>query len=200
VNDAKQRDPFSQQISAALRSAREAKGLTQVQVAEQAGLSHSFIRLVETGKSDISLARLQKWIGVLGMTIADLVPEPQHSLQVQVWTPSQWESNIVVLDKGVTFALMTPGRNKKIETGMYVLMPGAGMSAPLVHHGEESLYVVEGTIVLEVDGTVRVMHTGDVAYYSSDLPHILRNGSAYLPAQALSTTTHPSITDFPSYD
>ena len=195
-----ERDTFSQQIYPALRAAREAAGMTQAQVAQASGLSHSFVRLVETGKSDISLARLQKWIGVLGMTIADLVPEPQQSLQVQVWTPSQWESNVVVLDRGVSFALMTPGRNKKIETGMYVLMPGAGMSTALVHHGEESLYITEGTIVLEVDGTVRVMHAGDVAYYSSDLPHILRNGSTYLPAMALSTTTHPSITNFPVYE
>lgn len=46
---------FDQKIGAKLKTIRKAEGLTQVELAEKAGITQGFLTKVETGKTAISL-------------------------------------------------------------------------------------------------------------------------------------------------
>lgn len=184
-------EPQKEALGATLRAARERAGLTQSQVAQRAGISTSFVRMVETGRSDISLSRLLNWLALFGLAVGDVVKSHGHEGPVLVTSPSHW-IKLNLGEDGVDFFLTAPHATQSIEPGMFVLAPGAGMRTPLRHEGEESLYIVSGAILLTVDGHMMPMETGATAYFRSDLEHRLENASEHVPAVVLSTTSHPS--------
>jgi mannose-6-phosphate isomerase-like protein (cupin superfamily) len=156
-----------------------------------AGISASFVRLVEAGRSDISLSRLLSWLALFGLAVGDVVKSDSHEGPVLVTRPSDW-IRLNLQETGVDFFLTAPHAGQAIEPGMFVLAPGAGMRTSLSHEGEESLYIVSGAILLTVDSHVTPMETGSTAYFRSDLAHRLENASEQIPAVVLSTTSHPS--------
>jgi len=74
------------------------------------------------------------------------------------------------------------------ETVIYVadVMPGA-VGGRHTHHGDEYVYVLEGTLVLTPDGQAPItLRKGDVAHIApKDGIHAAKNGSISEPARAL---------------
>lgn len=175
-----------------LRLARQRAGMSQSQVASEAGLSESFIRMVEGGRSDISLSRLLKWTSVFDMAIGDLLGQEIAS---PIAVTRSEERSLVPLDEengGVRFYLLTAALNHAMEPGVFVLSPGARMQQELRHQGEESLFVLRGRIRLTVESEAIELAEGDAAYYKSTAAHSLANLSEIDAAEVLITATHPS--------
>lgn len=61
------------QLGAAIRSAREERGLSLREVARRVGVSPSFVSQVETGKANPSVGTLYALVGVLGTSLDDLI-------------------------------------------------------------------------------------------------------------------------------
>ena len=61
-------------LGKALRAARKAKNMRQVQVAEHVGLSKPSISLIEKGRQRIMLHDLPKFAAVLGVKPTELLP------------------------------------------------------------------------------------------------------------------------------
>jgi transcriptional regulator with XRE-family HTH domain len=57
-----------------LREVREKKGLSQEQLAAQAGLHRTYVSSVERGQRNISLVNIEKLAVALGVTLAHLMP------------------------------------------------------------------------------------------------------------------------------
>jgi transcriptional regulator with XRE-family HTH domain len=66
-----------------LRAARQAKGLSQEQLAEAAGLDRSFISLVERGIQSPNIVILLKIAKVLGVSASELVEKTESAMQAQ---------------------------------------------------------------------------------------------------------------------
>ncbi|TXL91565.1 helix-turn-helix transcriptional regulator [Streptomyces sp. IB2014 016-6] len=64
-----------QDIGIHIRAAREAAGLTQIQLAEMAGLDHKTIHRIEYGTSDPTLGMLIRIAAALDTSVANLVRE-----------------------------------------------------------------------------------------------------------------------------
>jgi transcriptional regulator with XRE-family HTH domain len=60
------------QLAQALRAAREAKGLTQVQLSQRSGVTLSFINELENCHRDTTTHTLLRLTRALGTTISDL--------------------------------------------------------------------------------------------------------------------------------
>lgn len=61
------------QLSAAIKSARTAHGLTQEQLGGLAGIHDSMVSKIEKGKTTGSMQTLTRIAAALGVTLADLV-------------------------------------------------------------------------------------------------------------------------------
>ena len=74
---------FRQMVGEQIRKARRLRGMTQERLAEQSGLSFSYISDVERGTRNISLESLGKIINALGVKPAQLFEDideiPEHS-------------------------------------------------------------------------------------------------------------------------
>ena len=178
-------------IGARLREARVKAGLSQQDVAEVSGLSISFIRLVEGGRSDIALSRLLRWTAAFGMSLAELFADNDDS-PIMITRPNE-RLSVPMFESGVEFFLLTPGVNKAIEPGLFVLEPGADMTGLLEHTGEESLFVIRGNVELRVGDQAAELGAGDAAYYRSTSKHALKNLSETESAEVLVTATHPTL-------
>jgi len=66
-----------------------------------------------------------------------------------------------------------------------VIVPG-GKVAKHKHPGDEFLYVVKGTLIVEAEGQAPVtLNAGDSLYQPKGMPHEARNGSTTEPAEAV---------------
>jgi len=166
-------EPGSVEVGQKLRNLRKIRGLKLQDVARATGLSASFLSMVETGKSDITLAKLQRIVQFYGITIGSLLDGTGAN---RVVTRA---SERVLLDspsEGVTTQLMVPDLNRRIEAVLMTFEPGADYEGSLSHEGEEVIFIVEGSLELILDEKEHyTLKEGDTASYPSTRTHRFRN-------------------------
>ena len=69
-------EQFLRELGLRVRGRREARGLTQAQLAEQCGLHRTFIGSVERGERNVSVLNLRLIARVLRAPLAELLAEP----------------------------------------------------------------------------------------------------------------------------
>lgn len=178
-------------IGERLRNERMRAGLSQAEVAEKAGLSASFVRLVEGGRSDISLSRLLRWTSLFELPVSSLFSSPQQELVTVVRAEQRTE--IKYEESGIRFFLLATGGDAELEPAVFQLERNAAMEQPLVHQGEETVFVLSGTVRIMVGDEEHLLGTRDSAYYSSELPHRFANADSRRRTELLVTTTHPAL-------
>lgn len=74
-------------LGARVRALRLEAGLTVTALAERSGLSPRFVKQLESGQGNISIARLLDVATALGRAVPELIPPPDQdrSLRAQVW-------------------------------------------------------------------------------------------------------------------
>jgi transcriptional regulator with XRE-family HTH domain len=156
-----------------LRNLRKMRGLKLQDLARGTELSVSFLSMVETGKSDITLAKLQRIVQFYGITIGSLLDGTEAN---RVVTRANERSPLDLPGEGVKTELMVPDLHRRIEALLMTFEPGANYEGSLVHEGEEVILIVEGQLELILDEKERyVLNKGDTASYSSTRRHRFRN-------------------------
>jgi transcriptional regulator with XRE-family HTH domain len=156
-----------------LRRLRKSRRIKLQALAEGTGLSVSFLSMVETGKSDIALAKLQRIVQFYGITIGALLDGTPTN---RVVTRPSDRKPLHSAGEGVKTELMVPDLFRQIEAVLMTFEPGADYEGSLSHEGEEVIFIVKGCLELLLDGRERyVLNEGDSAYYSSTRTHKFRN-------------------------
>jgi DNA-binding transcriptional MerR regulator/quercetin dioxygenase-like cupin family protein len=152
-----------------LRALRSARDLSLAAVAEQVGLSVSFLSAVELGQSSISVGNLFKLADAYGTTVPGLSPD-YRSNQRSVLHPHDRPryvagQGLVVIED----LIATPGA---IEAQRIEIKPNGGSEEPYAHPGEEFIYVLSGELLfwLEEQEHYR-LRTGDSLYFRSTQLH-----------------------------
>lgn len=158
-----------------IRSLRLAKGYTLKQMATLAGLSPSFVSMLETGKTGVAATRLRAIAEVFGLSIADLLPETGSQSLIQTVRVAR-RPVVPGLGNGVHAEMLVRDLHRRIQPVLLTLEPGAKHVNDVGHAGEEFVLVLEGSILLVVDGDQNtVLAQGDTAYYPSALSHSYEN-------------------------
>ena len=174
-----------------LRELRRSRGVSLAEVAEGTGISASFLSTVEKGKSDITVSRLMRLVHWFGVSIADLVQEPNRS-PVQVVRADERRS-VRLADERLSIQMLSADGNHAMMPVINAYDEGGGMADPTTHEGEEFVHVFEGQVELTVGkGEPILLGPGDSAYYRSDVPHSFRNAGRGV-ARFLGVTTPPNL-------
>lgn len=179
-------------LGANLRALRLARTLSLSDVAQAAGISSSFLSLVENGKSDITIGRLTRLIEFYGISITDLVPSatPKDPDIVRQDERTQLRSST----EGIDIFLLTPDTRRAMMAMLLEFDPGARRAEFGNHQGEEFVLVMKGELELEVEGlATRRLYTGDSAYYPGDRPHRFNNASPAEPLHVLCVNNPPTF-------
>lgn len=181
----------SGELGARLRRLRKERDLSLAEVADGTGISASFLSMVEKGQSDITVSRLMRLVHWFGVSVADLVQEPDHS-PVRVVRADQRRS-VRLADERISIQMLAPDGKHAMMPVINVYEAGGGMADAARHEGEEFVHVLEGAVELTVgDDEPIVLRAGDSAYYRADVPHAFRNAGPG-DARFLGITTPPNL-------
>jgi transcriptional regulator with XRE-family HTH domain len=155
-----------------LRALRNRRGLTLAQLAQQVGLSASYLSQVERSVTTPSLPKLTAIAGVLDVELGYFFEE--------VVAPPR----IVRLNRGKKIAstggvavelLSTDPSNEKIQPYRLVCQPGAsGVRIP-TYPGEEFCFVLKGQLTVTLGEETFVLRAGDSIHYQRLQPHSWKN-------------------------
>ena len=180
-------DPEALELGQNIRSFRQAGGLTLDQFARAVGVSRSLLSQVERGKASPSIGTLRNVARVLGVPIAALFT---GGTETDGETDRYGRRIIVRRDErrtldhlhaeGISYGLLTPDINRKVEFLHIEMAPGARTPADgnSEHNAEENQYCLEGSYVLCVDGQEFELKAGDSASFDASVPHIAENRSS----------------------
>ncbi|MBS1877882.1 MAG: cupin domain-containing protein [Actinobacteria bacterium] len=171
-------------IGVGLRTLRRERGLTLAEVAEATQISVSFLSLVENERSDITIGRLIRLMQFYGVSLADLLPD-LHGADPEV-VPVGERQMLQSPSEGINIFVLSSNPSRAMMPMLVEFEPGAGRWDYGQHAGHEFLFVLEGELVLELDGSQpRWLRVGDAACYSAERPHLLRNGSETEPMRLI---------------
>ena len=157
-----------------IRARREEAGRSLKDVADEVGVSESFLSQIERGVASPSIATLRGISDALGTSIGALFEGPEsNGLLVRQkdrrrlrHPRREWEEY-----------MLTPPASRRLQVIMGVIEPGAGSGRePYTHNSdEECVIVLKGRMHVRVADDHYELSKGDSVTFESRLPHSYRN-------------------------
>lgn len=178
-------DPVAVALGSDVRGLRKAQGLTLAELAERTGRSIGFLSQIERGLKKPSVGTLQSLGDALGLGIgwfmqgADVGEDPEERAVV-VRGHQRRRISYTGLSStdylGMQDYLLSPDLNANHGLVLTTYAPGASSGDDLNgHEGEESGFVLSGTVVLELGERTYRLETGDSFHFDSAIPHRYSN-------------------------
>jgi transcriptional regulator with XRE-family HTH domain len=172
-----------------LRAIRQLRRKTLKDVAGAAGISESFLSQLERGRTNATIATLQRLATALAVDVSDLFgaasPRPRVLRRDAL--------DFVAWGRLGRKALLTPKPFHSLEIVVARFEPGGSTGDEPYTHGdsEEVLVVVEGRVQVQLGSEVHEVGAGDSVQYETSTPHRVANaGDA--PAEVLFVISPPS--------
>jgi len=166
-----------------LKQMRQAAGLSQRQLAEASGVPHGQISMIETNRSNPSVASLRKILGGLSVTMSEFFEPDAPVSQSVFFKPHELRDLTTRLystldDPRGKMTLQQVGdakaHNLQILYERYE--PGADTGAQMLEHvSHEGGVVIAGEIEVTVGDQSAVLKAGDSYLFDSTQPHRFRN-------------------------
>jgi transcriptional regulator with XRE-family HTH domain len=182
---------LAEMVGDKIRGFRRSKGMTLTELSEKTGLSASLLSQVENKKTSPSIATLRKIAMALEISIVHFF-EGDHSGGMVVRKGDRMR--LSKEGSHILYQLLTPNLSCKIETILIELDPELqDFDGPsFAHVGEESIYVIEGALKLELDGVLHIINEGDAIYFDSGMTHRIAN-AAQMKTTIICSVTPPSF-------
>jgi len=164
-------DQLSERLATNIRALREARGLTQSQLARQSGLPRATWANLESGGANPTLAVMHKVAIALQVSFEELVAAPQAGARFFA------KDSLPLQTRGqATVRKLLPDRVPGTEIDRIVLPPGARMTGvPHTPGTREYLTVETGSITLTASGRSWTLAVGDVLAFRGDQKHSYAN-------------------------
>ena len=166
----------NQEIGKNIVQLRKEHGLSQRELAERAGITHSAISSIENGKVSPSVSSLQKIVNVFSLSLSEFFTFDQpNSDEVKVVITS--EELIEMGSESVSMKLVSHGNKDQVIGFLieeYAPHSTTG-TAEIKHEGEEIGTILEGEITLEYKGQSFIIKQGESYIIDTTLPHKFTN-------------------------
>lgn len=175
-------DQVAGRLGRNVRTLREARGLTQAQMAKIASLPRATWANLESGSANPTLAVLDRVATAFQVTIEELVANPRAEARHYA------KAQLVVKPRGsATVRKLLPDPIPGMEIDRVELPPKGRMTGvPHTPGTREYLTCESGQIVLVASGEEYVLEAGDVVAFRGDQRHSYANPSVRTPAVAYS--------------
>lgn len=165
-------DPIKQ-IAARLRGLREVLELTPQEVADTCQLSVDDYMELEAGTRDISVSTLQKISRNYGISLDVLMfgEEPKMS---SYFLTRAGTGISVERRQAYKYQALASGFRGRLADPFIVTVEPKPENTPVQfnsHQGQEFNLVLEGRMLLNINGKELILNTGDSLYFNSALPH-----------------------------
>jgi transcriptional regulator with XRE-family HTH domain len=163
--------PVPSHLAHNLRQLREARGLTQEQMAKLSGVPRPTWATLESGSANPTLAVLIKVAAALQVSIEELIGPPRSTGRLYAATGVRTRRR-----GGVQLRTLLPEPIPGLEIDRMELPPGGHMTGiPHTPGTREYLSCERGQIELTASGTTWSLRPGDVVAFRGDQRHSYRN-------------------------
>src|ERR671921_1546695 len=161
-------------VGKAIRSLRNEKGLSLRDLSRLAGLSTSFLSMVERGRSSLALTSLNNVAKALDTDLADLF-DSERKVRVSYPLPhvsrAEEEGQLSITSSERVYRVLSPrAPGLLFEPLLVTVRPNSDLEEPYSHEGEEFAYVIEGGLAFTVDGEEYRLGPGDSIHFLSSVP------------------------------
>jgi len=161
------------QIAERLRGLREVLELTVEDLATQCDISSEEYRLSESGEYDISVSMLQKIARQYNVALDALMfgEEPKMS---SYFITRAGKGVSIERTKAYKYQSLASGFINRDTDPFIVTVEPKDESTPMhynSHNGQEFNYVLEGRMLISIDGKELTLNEGDSIYFNSKLMH-----------------------------
>jgi DNA-binding transcriptional MerR regulator/quercetin dioxygenase-like cupin family protein len=158
-------------IGTRLRKQRLDKGYSLARVAKATNVSVGFLSALERGHMSASVATLRRLARFYHLNILALF-DPSQANPGRV---KPEERKVLEAGPGVRMELLSWG-NTVMEPHLFRIAPNAGSGESYSHEGEEFLFILKGTIEIELEGGEKNrLDEGDSFYFESSTQHRWHN-------------------------
>jgi len=166
-------------IGAEIRQLRKARQLTIPDMAELTGLSTGFLSQVERGKSTLSVQALKRISAAFGIPASFFFNDERAEDPVErEHVVRAGRRRSIGLKDGIVDEVLSPTLRGNIEFVLSTFPAGATCPKPFVHDGDESGFIVEGALELNIEDQNFTLGPGDSFCFKGDRAHSYRNASA----------------------
>ncbi len=158
-------------IAALIRDRRKKLGLTLQDLAEQSGLSASFISQAERGKATPSVVSLMSLAKPLNVELDYFFKTPKGTRILRRGDDPEY----IDIDSPVTYIRLSSGLpDEKMDAIHHIIPPG--LSFPRVHREGEAFYLVlEGQLHFELGDEVFELNATDSLHFNTHLEYTMEN-------------------------
>jgi len=180
--------PVHKELGAKIKTIRIEKKLKIVDVAKMTGLTSSMLSQVERSLISPSIDTLKRIGGAFGTPVsvffeegssARISADPDMQAAKAPDKPpvvKEHQRKVLSPGPGITYYLLNPDLSGPIELLYNVYEPGTGGEKdPFAHAGNECGLILEGELLVTVDGQSYFLNKGDSITFSSELPHTKKN-------------------------
>lgn len=161
------------QIAERLRGLRDVLDLTAADVAQDCGISLEAYQKAESGESDISVSMLQTIARQYNMSLDVLMFGEEPKMSTYFLTRAG-KGISVERSKAYKYESLASGfRDRKSDPFIVTVEPKPA-DTPMhlnSHPGQEFNYVLEGRLLLNINGKELILNPGDSLYFDSQQPH-----------------------------
>lgn len=161
------------QIGERLRGLREVLDLTPEEVAESCQMSVNDYLGMESGKNDISVSALQQIARKYGIAL-DVLMFGEEPKMNSYYLTRRGKGVSVERTKAYKYQSLASGfRRRKMDPFIVTVEPKPE-GTPInfnKHEGQEFHLVIEGHLLVNLNGKELVLDAGDSLYFDSSIPH-----------------------------
>ena len=162
-----------EEIGERIRKLRLEKGITQRELATRARLSKGYISQLEKGTTLPSLLNLKEILDILGISLSEFFSEKSP---VKVVYSKKDKITLPTSDDGVRVELLIPQHlDKDFDMFLITLEPKAKTKEGQPHRGEETGYVLSGTLTIVLGTREITARKGESYFLVPDRPHYMEN-------------------------
>lgn len=158
-------------IGKKIKELRTLLELTQEELGNRTELTKGYISQLENDLVEPSLSTLEDIVKALGTNLSDFFSTDCNE-QI-VFNETDY---FVKVNSGHEIKWLVPNAQKnEMEPILVTLYPNSETDMDYPHEGQEFGYVLEGELILCIDGKMQRVKKGETFYYDSNKSHYLKN-------------------------
>ena len=166
-------DDLKGRVGSILARERSNRGMTIEKLAREAGVSNGLLSQLERGMGNPSIVTLSNLARALGIPIGTFF-EPIGPETDDVVHPHT-RRHLMLADRRMVYQLLVPDMRGAISMLYIELPPGfCNEDAPFNHQGEEVVFVLSGSIEINIGDRKRLLEAGDSIRFLSTIDHWYR--------------------------
>lgn len=164
------------QIAQRLAGLRDVLELTPAEVAQTCGISEETYRTIESGEVDIPVSLLHRISQHYGIDLSALMFGDEPRMNTYFLT-RKGRGAAVSRSKAYRYQSLAAGFiGRKADPFIVTVAPKEKQDKKQsnVHPGQEFNMVLEGKMMLQINGKELILEEGDSIYFDSTLPHAMK--------------------------